>query len=377
MNILSYVHLRNLVRSTGAGRVARSIIESYATLGGDELRILADRSDHNRIVPQLTHPWDKFQYHLFESETSVQQRNWFLFGTPVAESFWPEVDLVYCTGESYVPTNRTKSVVLIHDMAFFDEGAHLKTWTNIAQRFKWSILFQKLSQKASYIQTVSEFSAERLRHHFPRLRERIRVIHNGVTNNFFSTDIDEEMETEHLSKFCLRGKKYILVPRGLSYRKNADLILKCLPLLIENNPEILLVVTSHNDQGYVQKAMQFAKNIVLPGFVTDDELRTLYRNATVVWFPSKYEGFGLPVLESMACGTPVVTSDAAALPEVVGDAGIVVPVDDYSKHFDSLIYLLNSEQGRKLLSDKGKTRAQAFTWLRAATKLQAVFRECN
>jgi len=226
--------------------------------------------------------------------------------------------------------------------------------------------------RADLFHTVSQFSAERLEHHFPGLRGRMRVVHNGVTANFF--DADGSADTENLRRFGLVDRPYILLPRGLSYRKNGELVLAAWPRLRELLVDVALVVTSHNDQAYVDRAKQQA-GVITTGFVDDTILRTLYRRAVLVWFPSRYEGFGIPVLEAMACGTPVVASSAASLPEVAGDDAVLVSVSDPAEHIAAIEHLFRDAVARNQLADKGRQRAAGFTWPASAARLRAVFTE--
>jgi glycosyltransferase involved in cell wall biosynthesis len=119
----------------------------------------------------------------------------------------------------------------------------------------------------------------------------------------------------------------------------------------------------------------FRNDVIFLGFVADEDLPTLYSAADVFAFPSFYEGFGLPPLEAMACGTPVVVSDAASLPEVVGDAGLSVPAEDTDALADALERALLDDPLRARLRTDGLARAATFTWSAAAEALLAVYRQ--
>jgi glycosyltransferase involved in cell wall biosynthesis len=119
----------------------------------------------------------------------------------------------------------------------------------------------------------------------------------------------------------------------------------------------------------------FRNDVLFVGFVPDADLPTLYSAADVFAFPSFYEGFGLPPLEAMACGTPVVVADAASLPEVVGDAALKVPPDDLEGLADALAALLLDEDLRGKMRQAAVERAATFTWPRAAERLLELYRQ--
>jgi glycosyltransferase involved in cell wall biosynthesis len=372
MNVLAYVHLRNIVNSTGAGRVARQMTESLARIDGVEMRVLADANDHSRFVQAAGEPWTGFEYRLFQNDTSRQQALWYFLRGPRAESYWREAQIVYCTGESYVPVKKARLVVTMHDAAHFENDAHARTAAQWKQRVKWQLLFGTLAKKADLFHTVSQFSADRLGHFFPQIRERVKVVHNAVSDRFF--EAPSAVGESYLADAGLSGKRFILVPGGLHYRKNAELVLAGWPALAAKNPGLILAVINHCDPAYSARASALGDRCRLLGYVSDEQLCSLYHAAAAVWFPSRYEGFGMPVLEAMACGAPVVASDSSAIPEVAGDAAILAPPADADRHIDALQWLLDDEPARLRQIDRGRSRAAQFRWAGAAKRLHAEFR---
>src|SRR5262249_47752933 len=148
MNVLAYVHLRNIHGSTGAGRVARQLMEHVSQRDGVNMHILADEADHRTIVHKVGLPWTTYRYHLFAKDSSYQQAQWLAFHAPVAEKYWPETQVVHCTGESYVPTSKSRLVVTVHDAAYFEPGAHQANFATTKQRLKWRFLYFTLSRTA-------------------------------------------------------------------------------------------------------------------------------------------------------------------------------------------------------------------------------------
>ena len=373
MNVLTYVHLKRIYQSTGAGRVARQLTEHLAQQPGVDLRILGNQSDYNRAIEHLGSPWTSFEYALFDRDTSVQQALWYFTGSPTADSYWADTDIVHCAAESYVPTSSARLVVTVHDAAFFEKDAHDMNLARWKQRLKWRMLYRRLAKRADLFHTVSQFSADRLAHFFPSIASRIRVVHNAVPPQFF--DSPTERGWQELDEAGLSDTRFILLPRGLHYRKNADLVLKAWPSLKEAHPDVRLVVSSHNDPDYVKQARQMDPSVVVTGFVSDDMLNALYRSAEVVWMPSRYEGFGLPVLEAMACGTPVLASDATSLPEISGNAALLAPVDAPDAHVNALVGLLEDVNLRDQLVEAGYKHSQSFTWRRTATEFHEYLKE--
>jgi glycosyltransferase involved in cell wall biosynthesis len=371
MKLLAYVHLRRIHNATGVGRVARNIMEQLEALGRDEIRILADKTDHREIVPKIGAPWTSFRYADFALGTSWQQALWLLTDRPPAEKWWPEADLVYCPAESYVPARRAKTVVTLHDASYFEEGALPRNRNFLRQQAKWKVLHGKLDRKVDMFHTVSHFSAERLAHFFPAMRSRLRVVHNGATERFFLPP--NLVGATELARLGLGDRPFILLPGGLSYRKNAELALKAWPSLLALHPDLMLVVPGHCDPIYIERAKALGPSILMAGYVSDDLLCSLYHAAQLVWFPSLYEGFGIPVVEAMICGAAVVASDASSIPEVAGDAALLVDPTSPARHVEALDALLEDEAARATLAERGRKRGQRFTWQAAATALRGHF----
>ena len=373
MNVLAYVHLRNIYRSTGVGRVAREISEHLAARPDIDLRILADRQDHARVVHKVGVPWTGYTYAFFKDDTSRQQMRWYALDSPKAETYWPEAEIVYCPNESYVPTSRAKLVVTSHDMQLFEPGAHAVDRWLLQQRVKWRLLFRRLEKRAALFHAISAFSAERLEHFFPGTRGRIRVIPNAVSASFLRPPTPQGLEV--LETLGLTDGPYLLLPGGLQFRKNAELVLAAWPEIQKQCPDLKLVITSHNAPAFAERASSLP-SVVLAGFQEEAALVALYSAAEAVWFPSRYEGFGMPVLEAMACGAPVVCSNATALPEVAGGAAAaMVDPDRRGEHIDAVVGLLQNAEARARASRLGRERARLFTWDRSAQMLVDAFSE--
>ena len=372
VNVLAYVHLRNIYGSTGAGRTARQITEHLAMREDISLRVLADAGDKERILPLVQEPWTKYAYHTFTRDTSSQQARWFFLDSPRAEHYWPESDIVFCTGESYVPVKTAKLVMTAHDAGYFEPGAHTRDAKYWRTRLKWELLYKKLARRVDLFHTVSAFSAERLAHFFPEIRSRIRYVYNGVTPHFFGSV--DAAGLRYVRDAGLGERPFVLVPGGLHFRKNADLILAAIPLLLERFPDLVVAIVNHTNPVYAEQARTLGARVMLLGFVPDEALHALYTAATVVWYPSRYEGFGLPVVEAMACGASVVASDSSSIPEIAGEAGLLVDPSNPTDHANAISGLLTDDRARQQQAVLGRERAAKFTWSACADELAGHFR---
>jgi glycosyltransferase involved in cell wall biosynthesis len=124
----------------------------------------------------------------------------------------------------------------------------------------------------------------------------------------------------------------------------------------------------------LEEAADVRGRIIQAGFVEDADLAALYSGAIAFLYPSFYEGFGLPPLEAMQCGTPVITSNASSLPEVVGDAGMMVPADDLDALCAALLDVVTKPDLRQSLQEKSLARAAEFSWQRSAASVIAAYR---
>jgi glycosyltransferase involved in cell wall biosynthesis len=206
---------------------------------------------------------------------------------------------------------------------------------------------------------------------FPSIRTRLRVIHNAVPERFLAP-VGQAGE-EFLERVGLARTRYILLPGGLHFRKNADLVLKAWPVLQERLPDVTLVISGHCDPRYSERAAVLGKSVVFTGFVGDDELCSLYHGSQVVWFPSRYEGFGMPVLEAMSCGAPVVASNTSSIPEIAGDAACLVNPHSVTENVEALEAILGDSKLQDSLRARGNLRARQFSWSKAAEQMHELY----
>jgi glycosyltransferase involved in cell wall biosynthesis len=296
---------------------------------------------------------------------------WYLFNSPTAESYWPETQLVYCTAESYVPSRKARLAISCHDTQIYERGTFKMSLWLLKQRFKWKLLFDRLAQKADMFHMISEFAAERTAHFFPAIKSRLRVVPNAASESFFLPPT--ELGKQVLVHLGIADRPYVLVPGGLHHRKNADLILDAWPHIHRSNPALSLVIVNHSNPIYLDRARALGPSVILAGFQVEETLVALYKAAQLVWFPTRYEGFGMPVIEAMASGTPVISSNTSAIPEVAGDAATLLSPDSMTDHVDAITGLIQDSAARERFSRLGRARAERYRWANSAKLLAAEF----
>ncbi len=263
-------------------------------------------------------------------------------------------------------------VITVHDLIHF-KLPHLFGKAKVALA---KVVLKSSLKRASRIITVSKATAEDVSNFMPEVKTKIRVIHN-FPNKFFSL----RPKSEDVKVFKLEKglNQYILYVGNRKPHKNLGRLLQAFERLKPNCPGLQLVIVGKVFDQYDDVASiihsRSLQDVMEIRECSDDELRLLYYGAQAFVFPSLYEGFGLPPLEAMACGTPVVVSNAASLPEVVGDAGVYVDPYDVDDIARGIYRVLTDGELRRRLREKGLARARLFTWEKSARETLKVFEE--
>ncbi len=372
MNILSLIHVHRLPNPSGVGRVMDQLISTHAELNPSARhRMLVQEKLHRELKSKLEPFWQEMPAETYKGSTSFQQALWILAGLPSAERYWKGADVVYCPAESYIPTKKAKLVCTIHDVAGFEDTLYPPTRSQLNHRRKWRMMFDKMADHADTVVTVSNFSATRIAALFPKLEKKLKVVYNAP-HSIFGTPVEKD-DGDAVGRL-VGNAPFILVPGGLSLRKNAKLILAAWPLIADQCSDVKLVICGSSASQYMDELKADGdERVVNAGFVEDGFLNALYQLATLVWFPSRYEGFGMPAVEAMVCSTPVVASSVASIPEIVGDCAMLGSPDDPGWHADAVGSLISSSELRRELSETGREWCRRFSWENSARKLEEVF----
>jgi len=227
--------------------------------------------------------------------------------------------------------------------------------------------------------TDSEWSRQDIVRFLQFPPERVNAIPIGVAPHF--APASKESYARVRERYGLPDR-YILTVGSLNPRKNLETLFTAYHQLRQRGLSCQLVVTgptAWKSTGIFQRlrTLGLERDVLLTGFVADADLPALYSGASVFAFPSLYEGFGLPPLEAMACGTPVVTSNRSSLPEVVGDAGLLVDPLDADALASAIDRLLSDPDLSSGLIARGLARARRFTWERTIRAHYCVYREVS
>jgi glycosyltransferase involved in cell wall biosynthesis len=224
-----------------------------------------------------------------------------------------------------------------------------------------------LAKNAARILTVSEFSRKRLAETLDLDPERISVVPNGVDSRFETV---RSAAAEAVLKRLGLPRDYVLALGSLEPRKNISKLLSAWAQLQsrkEIDEDVHLVVAGGRSSLFRDAGLPaLPDKVVLTGYVADEDLPALYSSALVFAYPSLYEGFGLPPLEAMACGTPVVTSGSTSIPEVTGNAALLVDPHETESIAEGIQSVLNNADLRASLRAAGLERVKLFSWENSA-----------
>lgn len=253
---------------------------------------------------------------------------------------------------------RGKFLFTIHDLNHIDRPEN----TSILKKFFYRYVIRRGCNDAYKVLTVSEFSRQKIIEWSGVDSDKVVCVGNGVGSNF-------NAEVEPFDA----GSPYYLSVGNRKLHKNEFRILESFFQANIDQKIVLAFTGSPSSELDVRiKKLGLSERVVFFGSVEEAQLPKIYKGARGLLFPSLYEGFGLPVIEAMACGTPVITSNVTSLPEVAGDAAILINPMDVDELKEAIERLENDPRLRSELVIKGYDRAKFFTWEKTAHKIQEV-----
>lgn len=280
-----------------------------------------------------------------------------------------QADLLWCPGFSAPLLNfGVPLIVTLHDAAIF-AGPE---WFSPGFGLYYRLLIPLVGRVACKIVTVSQFSRQELvKYGLVERFDHLEVVYNGL--------ISLRTRQGELGPWVakLQNKPYVLCLGSRDPRKNIARLLGAWSKTPENikKDRVLAIAGKPGKIFSKEEFPAIPKGVVFLGYVPDDQLFDLYSGADAFVFPSIYEGFGLPPLEAMSCGTPVLVSDVSALPEICGDAALYCNPYDLDDISDKIIKLLTDKSLVIELRKRGRERAKFFSWEKSARQLVGIFDE--
>jgi glycosyltransferase involved in cell wall biosynthesis len=355
MHIAAYVQVRRTMGNvTGVGRHMLNMILGLSRQPGVEVTVLGSREDMRADVnwPLRSLPMAPLPF-----STGVMERLWWATNRPRVEHYCPDADWVYCAADAYVPTRKAHYAVTIHDLDPMEANLPWSdTPTYLRSRRIWPLRLRPMLKHAKLIVTVSEYSKSRIVEVLGVDPARIAVVYNGVDERFF-----QPASTPWPDHPRQRYGPYVAIVGGLTQRKGAEWVLKVAAQVKKMNSDLHFVVIGKSDPNYSRRAAELS-NISELGFLDDQFTPTFLRDASSMLYLSRYEGFGMPILEAMAVGAPAVVGNFSSLPEVAADAGIVVDVNNPESIAQTLIEIADNQKVRDKWSELGLAHARRFTW---------------
>ncbi len=357
---------------TGIGRYSVELLRALKALpGAPEIVLLT--TEHNDPGDM----WSEFEHHPLPGcqrlPVLMSLGNWHL--AQAIQKY--ELDLIHDPNgiaPFLGPAKGAKRLVTIHDAFPY---VYPKTHTRLDNwRFRW--MLPSAVKRADMVLTDSQNSRIDLIRYLNLPEDKIRVVACGVNGNFKPVP-DSPERAQILARYGITSP-YLLYIGGITPRKNISGLLEAYAQLRLRHPDLNLVIGGKRQwqAGEIDttfKRLGLENLVHFTGYVADEDLPALYSAAELFVFPSLYEGFGLPPLEAMACGTPVVTTNVSSLPEVVGDAALLVDPRYNKSLVEAIERGLNNKVLRAELRQKGLERAALFSWEKAASQTMKIYQE--
>ena len=273
-----------------------------------------------------------------------------------------------------------KSIVTFHDLKYIKYPYFLNKFSIIKSKYlKYTM--KKGAEKANKIIAVSQSTKKDIIHLLGIEKDKIVAIYEASNLGMYSRKNDDLSNSDILEKHSIK-KPYFLYVGEKRPHKNLEGLIKAFAIFKKKyeSRNISLVLTGKKYSTYheyITTAEKFGikDSLLFTGFISDEELKTIYSEAEALLLVSFYEGFGIPILEAMECGIPVITSNISSMPEVAGDAALLVNPNNIQEIAEKMNNITNSEILRKKLIKSGFKRVEQFSWERTARETLKVYNE--
>lgn len=375
MTTLAIDYTPAIRQQAGIGRIIRGQVAALIEQNpGFELKLFVagkvsadDR--RNAPLPLYSTPW-------------ISERNlvrlWHRLDLPLPQVEWivrSKVDLLHATDFVLPPSRARHRLLTVHDLAF----VHHPEAALPGLHHYLNTVVPRSVQRAHHILADSHHTAHDLHELWGVAPEKISVVQGAVDHAQFQPMTDPAQMQHVRQKYGIGDRPFILGLSKLQPRKNFTRLIRAFALARQENrlPHRLVIGGS---KGWLfeeifatVKELNLEQEVLFPGFVDDADLPALYSAAEFFAYPSLYEGFGLPIVEALACGTPVLTADNSCLPEAGGPGAIYVDAMSVESIAEGITRLTQSADLRQKLAQAGRAHAKTFTWERTAQQLLAAY----
>jgi glycosyltransferase involved in cell wall biosynthesis len=363
-----------IYQGAGIGRFVRSLVNALAELDQNTEYVLvyADPPKGSRVeLPQAPN----FSSRRIPIPDRALTVMWHRLSLPVPVEFVTgRVDVFHSPNFVLAPVWRASTVLTVHDLAFLlrPECADSRLRDYLEKTVPRSVA------RANFILADSENTRDDLICLLGVPPAKVEVVPGGV-DSYFAPVVDQEMLSQMRQRVS-GGAPFILNVGVIEPRKNLVRLIEAFEI-VKSRLDLPHKLVLAGKRGWLSdpiyrraRSSPIASEIVFPGYIPDSDLPSLYSAADLFAFPSLYEGFGLPPLEAMACGTPVIVSDSSSLPEVVGDAALMVGAEATEELASAMARAFEDSELRQQMIARGLEQAKQYPWRASAAKMLAVYR---
>lgn len=378
MNTIAVDYTPAVRQQAGIGRIVHGQIRALAEARPDlDLRLLIvgrlDPNERHTLATSAPRP-----FHATPLGERNMVRLWHRLDIP-----WPTVEMVtggpldifHATDFALAPSRARRKVLTIHDLAFiFYPDASLPSLYHYL-----NVVVPRSVRRADHLIADSHHTAHDLQEQWRVSPDRVSVVQGAVDHSQFAPITDKTRLSDLRLRYGIHDRPFIFALSSLQPRKNFVRLIEAYHMArLSADLDHLLVIAGGKGWLYEDifakvRSLGLEDQVVFTGFVPEDELAVFYSAADVFAYPSLYEGFGLPVIEALACGTPVLAADNSCLPEAGGPGALYVKANDINDIAQGLVRMCQDATLRDTLATAGLAHAARFTWQRSAEQLWAAY----
>lgn len=363
MKIAAFVDIRRtILPCTGVGRHANGVLRALDARRDSDITLLLGKdqiNEHGSLPDDAPLRTLGTRISLRSARRAEQFAK--LTGLPTLDHRLPEdVDWVYCPHDTLIASKKLPVAITFHDARIFEPELFPKRFRDAARTIFMRSWMKRAASTADIVFTVSEFSKARLTELLGLDADKIVAVGNGIGSHI----------SKQIAQPIRLRKDRVLVVGGLRHLKGGDLVVQVAQRLSEmGSPTEIISIGGPDDPELAAEADRLP-NLRSVGYLSDERIAEAMREASALFFPSRYEGFGMPPIEAMALGTPVVATSSTSLPEILADGALFIESGDV----DGAIFALNALQSdthrRDLLVARGRTVASRYSWDAVAERVR-------